>query len=134
MSPYESLIMFDKRNRPKSSQKLRFKTATLLVVSLGLILMVAAAMIVLRTASVIDEQWDMQVSQFVHLVSDLTQACGESGSIDGLELFLRNVKEHHLVQKVHVVRSPVTIEDFDERENSEPSDDIEREALADGKR
>ena len=129
----EGLIMVDRKNRHESSRKLRFKTVTLLAVSLGLILIAAAAMIVLRTASVIDGQWDTQVSQFANLVADLSQACGESGSIDGLELFLRNVKRHHLVREVGAIRSPVTIKDFDQRENSEPPDDVEKEVLDDGK-
>ena len=118
--------------RHKFLQTLRFKTATLWTVSLGLILMIASALIVLRTASVIDEQWDSQIAQFTEIISDLTQACGESGSSESLELFLRNVKRHHLVKEIHAVRSPVTIKDFDERENSEPLDDVERKALNDG--
>jgi signal transduction histidine kinase len=119
--------------RHKFLQTWRFKTATLWTVSLGLILMIAAALIVLRTASVIDEQWDSQVAQFTEIISDLTQACGESGSIESLELFLRNVKRHRLVKEIHAVRSPVTIKDFDGRENSEPLDDIESAVLKDGK-
>jgi len=114
-------------------KKNHFKTATMWTVSLGLILMIAAALIVLRTASVIDDQFDTQTSQFTEIISDLTQACGESSSIESLELFLRNVKKHHMVREIHAVRSPVTIKDFDERENSEPQDDIEREVLIDGK-
>ena len=112
---------------------MRFRTATLWAVSLGLILMAASALILLRTASVIDNQWDDQITQFTKVISDLTQACGESGSIDSLELFLRNVRRHHLVKEIHAVRSPVTIRDFDERENSEPLDDIDIEVLNDGK-
>lgn len=125
--------MSDRKNRFRLLQTLRFKTATVWTVSLGLILMIAAAFIVLHTASVIDDQWDSQITQFTKIISDLTQACGESGSIESLELFLRNVKRHHLVHDIHAVRSPVTIKDFDERENSEPLDDLERKVLKDGK-
>ena len=105
----------------------------MLVVSLGLVLIVAAAMIVLRTALVVDAQWDAQASRFVHLVADLAQACGESSSIESLELFLRNVEHHRSVKEIHVVRGPVTIRDFDEREGSAPSDSLEEQALKDGK-
>ncbi|NQV34794.1 MAG: hypothetical protein HQ515_19025, partial [Phycisphaeraceae bacterium] len=125
--------MSDGKKRLKFSQRLRFKTATVWTISLGIVLMIAAALIVLHTASVIDDQWDSQITQFTEIISDLTQACGESGSIESLELFLRNVKRHHLVHDIHAVRSPVTIKDFDERENSEPLDDIERKVLKDGK-
>ncbi|MHC4356695.1 MAG: hypothetical protein ACYS0H_28690, partial [Planctomycetota bacterium] len=104
----------------------------MLVISLGLVVIVAAAMIVMRTASVVDDQWESQAHQLVRIVADLTQACGESGSIDSLELFLRNVADHELVADIHVVRGPVTAKDFDRREGAEPSDSVEEQALKDG--
>ena len=119
--------------RQKVLSRLRFRTAAMLVISLGLVLIVAAALIVLRTSSVMDDQRESQAHQFAQVVADLAQACGESGSIDNLERFRRNVADHELVEDIHVIRGPATAEDFGQREGAEPSDSVEEQALKDGR-
>jgi hypothetical protein len=89
----------------------------------------AAAMVSLRITSFVNEQSETTISQFTDVIADLAQACGESGSIESLQLFLRNIEKHHVVESVHVVRSPVTIKDFDERDDSTPADAVEMEVL-----
>jgi len=108
-------------------------TATLVAMSLGIIFVCATAIIALRTSAITKTQENNAAHQYAHMVADLAQGCGEGASIEGLKLFLRNVKDRNeVLERIHVVRSPITVKDFDEREDSGPEDGLEREILRTG--
>ena len=100
---------------------------------MGAVFVFCTALVALWAASVTSAQGNSAAQQFAHVVADLAQACGEGGSIDGLKLFLRNMEEHHVLDRIHVVRSPVTMRDFDDRPDAHPSDNVELEVLRSGK-
>jgi len=119
----------EKKNPDKIGRGPRPKTVIILAGTVGLMFICAATLVSLRIASFVNEQSETTISQFTDVIADLAQACGESGSIESLQLFLRNIERHHVIDSVHVVRSPVTVKDFDERTGNTSPDEIEKEVL-----
>jgi len=120
------------KNLFKESCRPRIKTIILLVGSLGTLVVLSITLISLRATSIANTRENDAGHQFAHVVSDLTQACGESGSIESLQLFFRNVEQHELLEQIRAIRSPVTIKDFDQRKEVTIPDEIEKEVLNTG--
>lgn len=111
---------------------LRTKLLTLLAVSLGVVFVLAATLIIMQTASITTTQADDSIKQLAGVVADSVSAYGETGDIEGLELFLKNTEEKGILKELHVVRGEKTSVDFGEREGAVPRDDVEREVLETG--
>lgn len=116
----------------ESAHKPRSMTIIHVAISLVVVFVCASAMITLRTSAITRAQENNAAHQYAHMVADLAQACGEGASIEGLELFLRNVEDSDVLERIHVIRSPITAADFDERADSGPEDDLEAETLRTG--
>ncbi|MEK7993745.1 MAG: ATP-binding protein [Planctomycetota bacterium] len=125
--------MTDRQNLRKLFGKPHLKTALLLAGSLGIVFVFCAALAILWMTSISNTQHNSAADELAHIVADLAQACGEGSSIEGLHLFLRNMEKHEVLEGIHVHRTPVTVRDFDEREDGIPPDKVELEVLNDGK-
>ena len=61
------------------------------------------------------------------------QTFGETGDMNGLELFLKTTSSRKNVEGVHAVRGPIVAADFKERQEAQPKDEMEKQVLATGK-
>jgi len=58
---------------------------------------------------------------------------GETGDMDGLEMYLKNVSALPALSDVHAVRAPGVAAEFGARAGADPVDDVDRLALTSGK-
>ena len=65
-------------------------------------------------------------------ILDGVSAYGETGDMEGLEIFLKHLGEREDLKSVHVIRSSVTEADFGERSGAKPTDEHERAVLTTG--
>ncbi len=123
----------DKRVRTDDSNKPRVSTVLLLAVSIGLIFALVATLIILRMAAITTAQGNDAAHQVASVAANLQQACGEGGRIGILEIFLRNIVDHEILQEIRMHRAPAAARDIGDRESDKPPDSLEREVLDDGR-
>ncbi len=123
---------------------LQFRLVLWMTGSLIVVLGITQILILTMTNRNSRAQDDSNARELARSVSDAIQAYGETGSMEGLEIFLKNVNpkpkdakggesQKDVVLDVHAVRSPLTEADFKPREGGQPRDDADREVLASGK-
>lgn len=116
----------------RSSLGLRAKALILLAGSLILVFGLAAAFIMVRTASMTGKQTHAAVMSLAHSIADTAKSFGETGDMDGLEIFLAHVEKRGETREVHLVRGPLVVADFDMREGAAPKDAVEERVLKTG--
>jgi len=57
---------------------------------------------------------------------------GETGDMNGLQMYLKNVSSLPALADVHAVRAPKVAEEFGVRAGADPLDDVDRQVLKDG--
>lgn len=94
------------------------------------------AVTLVQTTKITSDQSVASSKELALTVSKAIQTFGETGDMDGLKLFLENMKkagEGDLsIVDVHAVRAPLTEADYGAREGGEPRDDKDKEALQSG--
>jgi uncharacterized coiled-coil DUF342 family protein len=90
------------------------------------------ALAIARVNGMIDSQIEHSAQMLAGTVADGIQSFGQTGDMDGLALFLDNMKTSQRVAEVRAVRAPATEIDFKEREGAKPRDDIERRVIETG--
>jgi len=113
--------------------------------SLIVVLGITQALILYMTNRNSQAQNNSNARELARSVADAIQAYGQTGSMDGLNLFLTNINPKtgkdakpdgsakNMVLDVHSVRSPFTEKDFKVREGGQPRDEADRLVLASGK-
>jgi hypothetical protein len=131
-------------NRQTGSQPRSIQRKLLLrfLLSLLIILGAALAFIVANTLRVSKQQSDDAVFSLASTVSDAIQAYGQTGDMEGLQIFVDNVRAksaqgesaqgESAIIDVHAVRGPVVRAEFGEREGGEALDSMDEAVLESG--
>jgi hypothetical protein len=112
---------------------LAVKIALLVFISLAVILGASSYQIYNKTRAAVDAETVSASRQIVLTIGHSMQTFGETGDMNGLELFLKTTSSRKDVEGVHAVRSPVVAADFKERQGAQPRDEMEKQVLAMGK-
>jgi hypothetical protein len=109
------------------------KITLLVFVSLTVILGASSYQIYSKTWAAVDAETISASRQIALTIGHTMQTFGETGDMNGLELFLKTTSSRQDVEGVHAVRAPVVVAQFKERNGTQPRDEMEKEALATGK-
>ena len=115
------------------NMSLAVKIALLVFVSLTVILGASSFQIYYKTRAAVDAETVSASRQIALTIGHSMQTFGETGDMNGLELFLKTTSSRKDVESVHAVRGPVVVADFKERQGAQPKDEMEKQVLAGGK-
>ena len=109
------------------------KITLLVFVSLTIILGASSYQIYSRTRAAVDAETVNASRQIALTIGNTMQTFGETGDMNGLEMFLKTTASRKDVEGVHAVRAPAVVQQFKERQGAQPQDEMEQRALATGK-
>jgi methyl-accepting chemotaxis protein len=113
---------------------LTVKIALLVFLSLIVILGATSYQIFSKTRAAVDAETLSASKQIALTIGHSMQTFGETGDMNGLELFLKTTSARKDVEGVHAVRAPSVVAQFNkEREGAQPKDEMERNVLVTGK-
>lgn len=112
---------------------LKAKILMLLMASLCCVFVVSAALIIMKISLITKTQAEASAEQLATMAADSVQAYGETGNIEGLNLFLNNIKGRGSVEDIHTIRTAASIADFDEREDADVADELDMAVAKSGK-
>ena len=116
-----------------SRLSLRVRMALFIFVSLTVILGATAYQLFSRTRATVDAEAVSAARQIAVTIGNSMQTFGETGDMNGLELFLKTTSSRKDLEGVHAVRGPVVAAEFKERTGAQPRDEMEKQVIASGK-
>lgn len=108
---------------------LRSKILVTVIISFLLVAVTISGVTLSRVNSVSRSMLEKSSMQISQTILNGVSTFGETGDMDGLEIFLSSLREREDLEEVHVFRGQATIDDFDERKGAEPRDEIEEAVL-----
>jgi hypothetical protein len=112
---------------------LRAKLTLIILVSLTVVLGATAFGLFAKTRSTVEDETENTAKQVAVTISNGVQTFGETGDMNGLELFLSTVTARPELAAVHSVRGPIVARDFKMRTGAGPRDELEQKVLDSGK-
>jgi len=120
--------------RPEEiSMKLRERIIALMTLCLVVVLGGTAVYTSLSVNRMADAEESRSAGILAHSITQAVEIFGEIGDMEAQDAFVALVDGQEELEGIHVARSPVTVEDFGERDASRPVDDLETQVLADGR-
>lgn len=119
--------------RNKKKMGLKATILIILMVSLCFVFVFSTAVIIHKIRLITGTQVHDSAEQLAGMAADSIQAFGETGNVEGLIIFMENIKKRGSIQDIHVVRTPATAEDFGEREGAVETDELEAAVVESGK-
>lgn len=104
----------------------------LLASSLAVILGTTAAIILVRLITITRADIESATRKKAALIAKSVETFGETGDMNGLAMFLKNIREAKMFPEMRVVRGAGVKKDFNERKDGDSADALEQEVLDKG--
>ncbi len=106
------------------------------ILSVVACLVVVLGLSTVWSALAVNRMAEQQAAEAADLTAESITAAmsvfGETGDMNGLQMYLANVAKLPELADVHAVRAPKVVEEFGARSGADPVDDVDRDVLATG--
>ena len=112
---------------------LRVRIALFIFISLTVLLGATAYLLYSKTRATVDAETMNAARQVAVTIGNSMTTFGETGDMNGLDLFMKSTSSRKDLEKVHAVRAPAVAAEFKERKGAQPADEAEKQVVSSGK-